>query len=477
MHKDQNSFQGGAVAMLAEWKRLGLQPPCNLANKANKDAMETLHKALYPESSEKPLTDDQMASLGSSSFGGVKLTALVCAFFFKHHLNKIIRRFLQTSKTRFGSHGEAAGKVLVHLELYRELLSHIKDKKKASSWTNIEANVDKALRDLPALTELCVMVLYQQAITHPYMAIVRAPEETALNAIDLGPLHDDVQAHGAALIEDPDLLLDFDTDCHIHGTLDGNQFTRPERGDVPHLREIFIAFLRGAQETWIYFSSKFAPGGVINGLSPSLRKHVYLNPTNDVNEGALSEFCARKCQKETLTITTHNGLSMHKRNETSKFVNTFFEAEDHVWVMREARKYQAEGHEKKWCREQAEFKIKMVAMKRERRAVCQEKERLKAVVVDATELVTNEEKLGKMTGKQMNLQIDKLRAIWGKKFKLPTKSLRLKNQMAALKESVKEHLRRLEEAGGKVPSDDPAEEVVLVVDAWHEEEDAEMEDV
>ncbi|KAJ7056037.1 hypothetical protein C8F01DRAFT_1234071 [Mycena amicta] len=334
----------------------------------------------------------------------------------------------------------------------------------------------KAIIAAPTLTELCVMALHQQAITHPYMAIVRAPEDAALNAIDLGPLHDDVQAHCAALIEDPDLLLDFDADCHIHGTLDGKQFTRlevveavkklSEAGDVPHLREIFIAFLRGAQETWIRFSSEFAPGGVIDGLSPSLRKHVYLNPTNDVNEGALGEFCVRKRQKETLTITVNNGLSMHKRNETSKFVDAFFEAEDHVWVMREARKYQAEGHEKKWRMEQAEFEVKMVAMKRERRAVRQEKDRLKAVVVDATELVTDDEKLGKMTGKQMNLQIDKLRAIWGKKFKLPTKSLRVKDRMAALKESVKEHLKRLEEAGGKVPSDDPGEEVVLVVDAW-----------
>lgn len=73
MHKDQNSFKGGNTAMMATWAELGLTPPIPLANKANAEAVR---KAVAPETGSRPLTDDEVSALESSTRGAVKTTAL-----------------------------------------------------------------------------------------------------------------------------------------------------------------------------------------------------------------------------------------------------------------------------------------------------------------------------------------------------------------------------------------------------------------
>ncbi|KAF7310617.1 hypothetical protein HMN09_00604500 [Mycena chlorophos] len=453
MHKEQNSLKGGCTAMSGEWARLGLQQPCNLANKASKDAMAALRKALYPESGDKELTDEQMATLGSLSFGGVKLTSLMGAIL----SNASDKKGQGDSALIFLEHhlGQAAGELLVHLDLYRNLLEHIRDKKTKTGWTNLEANCHTALFDAPTLTELCVMALYQQAITHPHVHRAssrrRDPEcrrawtssrrcPSALRSSHRGP-------RPSARPDD---------DCHVHGRSTASHSCGPQvvaavkklsdEGQVPHLREIFIAFVRGAQETWIRFSSEFAPKGLIDGLPPMLLARVHLKPSNCDNEGALGEF-----------------------------VDAFFEPEDYRWVMQEARRYQSLGMEKQWRKEQAVFEEKLVAMKRVRRAERKERDDKKAAVVAGAELVTDNEALGAMTGVQMNAQIDKLRAIWGKKLKLPSKSLRVLERKAALRKAVEEHLKLVAERGGVVPGMEKPTTEPMAVD-WHEEEDAEMED-
>ncbi|KAF7291636.1 hypothetical protein HMN09_01254800 [Mycena chlorophos] len=110
-----------------------------------------------------------------------------------------------------------------------------------------------------------------------------------------------------------------------------------------------------------------------------------------------------------------------------------------------------------------------------RRAERKERDDKKAAVVAGTELVTDNEALGAMTGVQMNAQIDKLRAIWGKKLKLPSKSLRVLERKAALRKAVEEHLKLVAERGGVVPGMEKPTTEPMAVD-WHEEEDAEMED-
>ncbi|KAL1738056.1 hypothetical protein HDZ31DRAFT_70449, partial [Schizophyllum fasciatum] len=135
MHKDQNSFKGGNSAMMATWGTLGLAPPIPLANKANAEAVR---RAVAPETGAQPLTAEQIVALEASTRGGVKTTALAGMIFNNHldkrgqgdtHMNIMghqlkapMPRFPQTSNTRFGSYGEAAGELLVHLQPYVEFL-------------------------------------------------------------------------------------------------------------------------------------------------------------------------------------------------------------------------------------------------------------------------------------------------------------------------------------------------------------------
>lgn len=95
--------------------------------------------------------------------------------------------FPNTSNTHYQSHFEAAAVLIIYQPLVLEFLELIYDKKDSSSLNNLEANVYSALNDEATITELCVMVLYTQAISHPYMRQVYGPEQEHQNILDLGP--------------------------------------------------------------------------------------------------------------------------------------------------------------------------------------------------------------------------------------------------------------------------------------------------
>jgi hypothetical protein len=122
--------------------------------------------------------------------------------------------------------------------------------------TNIEKNLRDALDGVSTLMELCAMMLYQQVITHPYMQVVRRPGAEATNALDLGPLHVDIREHIERIIENPDLIISADI-SHVTASLDGQEWEDPDAIKavlklmpmLPHLKEITIAFFRGALTT------------------------------------------------------------------------------------------------------------------------------------------------------------------------------------------------------------------------------------
>ncbi|KAL1739797.1 hypothetical protein HDZ31DRAFT_15962, partial [Schizophyllum fasciatum] len=316
---------------------------------------------------------------------------------------------------RFGSYGEAAGELLVHLQPYVEFLEFVRDKKDSGTWTNIELNVYTALHDEATLTELAVLALYSQLITYPYMRHVRVPESVALNAIDLGPLHADICAHCQHLADDPNLILAFEENSHLEATFDGEGYERPdvvtavqrlaEAGRLPHLRELFVSFLKGAKVTWLRFSSEFAPGGIIDGLSADERDHVFLNATNDRNEGALGSWCVWSRTHPTSSMHAHNSLAMFVRNRTQQFINEFCDDSDDVWAMRAARRYDESGVERKRRAEQAEFELRMVDMKRQRQAERVEKKNAKLAQLGAVRIIESESEIDRsLTGKSMDTQ-------------------------------------------------------------------------
>jgi hypothetical protein len=133
-------------------------------------------------------------------------------------------RFPDTNNTRYQSHSEGAAEILVHLPIYTEFLDFIRDRKDSMKFNHMESNICKALRDPYTLTELTVLALYGQAITHPYMRVAR---KARTNLLTLGPLHTNLLVHLRRLIANPDLLCGPATTFET-GALDGKPWERPE---------------------------------------------------------------------------------------------------------------------------------------------------------------------------------------------------------------------------------------------------------
>ncbi|KAJ7029252.1 hypothetical protein C8F04DRAFT_905970, partial [Mycena alexandri] len=385
MHKDQNSFKGGNTEMMGEWERLGVPGPVLLANKANSVAL----KRILEPGVKVPgaLTELEQKAFEDSTRGGAKLVAIAGAIlnnkdskkgqgdkhqeFMTHRVGRKHLRFPDTNNTRFGSHGLAAAELIKFLEQYRELIDVIEYGKTHPGLTNIEKNLRDALEDVPTLTELCAMTLYQQAITHPYMRVVRGPGAEATNALDLGPLHVDVRKHIEEIIENPDVLVSADI-SHVTASLDGQEWEDPAAIDavlrlmptLPHLKEIVVAFFRGALATWICFSSEFAPGGLIDEASATERQLAWMPATNDANEGSLGQLRVVMLDHPTLTLHQFNAAAMYNQNDTQDFMDALFEWPDHLYIMRLARKEDASGIERKRKAELAEFRIRLAAMKK-----------------------------------------------------------------------------------------------------------------
>ena len=157
-----------------------------------------------------------------SSRGAVKLTELagslmrnkdskkghqdIYRWYFEWVLGYAVQ-FPDTSNTRFGSYGDGAAELLVHLFLYVTFLDVIRDSKGTGELNHMEQNIYDALHDPPTLTELAVLTLYSQAVAHPFMKFIRSSEMQ--NALELGPYYSSVIAHIGKLIHNPSLLLVF----------------------------------------------------------------------------------------------------------------------------------------------------------------------------------------------------------------------------------------------------------------------------
>ncbi|KAJ7907868.1 hypothetical protein B0H13DRAFT_1618086 [Mycena leptocephala] len=462
MHKDQNSFKGGNTHMQTNWKELGVPGPIPLAKR-----------------SLRPQSDAFSTPRMNASFGGAKAVALAGAIFenaiekrgqgdmvelflqSKLDAGEPIKQFPKTNQTRFGSHGDAACELMARHDIYREFLEAIKDLKSRPGWTNIEKNVHDALDDGPTLTELAVLSLYHLFIAIPYIRRVREPEEVALNAISLGPLHAEIQDHCAMLLETPELVLDFDEEQYRMATFDGQPVARGEvmveiqklygSGKLPYLREMFVRFLEGAKSTWLRFSSEFAPGGLIDGLNDAEKGRIWLPATNDRNEGALGSFIVYMRGIPTAALATHNGLAMFQRNQTQGFMDMWFSPEDHQYTMRAARSLDSSGLERKRKELQMEYNHRILAEKAQKVATAAAKAAEIRDRLDATVLISRVEDIyGRgMTRDKLQDQLEKLRAMWNTKTQerivIPKKSHipRLAEKQSALVNAFQDHLKLL----------------------------------
>jgi hypothetical protein len=485
MHKDQNSFKGGNTCMTAYWKELGVPGPIPLANK---DSAAAVRRVLHPEDGDRPASEDDLERLENAAFGGAKTAALAGAIFenaiekrgqgdqvelfllAKLEAGAPIKRFAKTNQTRFGSHGDAACELVARRVIYREFLEAIKDLKARPGWTNIEKNVYLALEDGPTLTELAVLALYHIFFVIPYQCRVRTPEEVALNAISLGPLHAEIQDHCQKIIDCPDMILDFDEETYALATFDGKEVVRDDvlaeikklygSGKLPCLRQMLVRFLEGAKSTWIRFSSEFAPGGLIDGLNDTEKGRIWLPATNDRNEGALGSFIVYMRGSPTAALATHNGLAMFKRNETQTFMDTWFTSEDHQYVMKAARELDAAGLERERKRLQMEYNQRILAEKAQKISDAAAKEAKIQQHLDATPLISGIEDIHRrgMTKDKLQDQLEKLRRLWNtqkvERIVIPKKSHipKLADKQRALVHAFQDHLKLLETSSDQVNS-------------------------
>ena len=71
----------------------------------------------------------------------------------------------------------------------------------------MEQNILKGLVDPSTMTEMVILALYHKSVSTPYTMQVRGSINKWKNALDLGPLHDDIEDHCDAIIDNPELLI------------------------------------------------------------------------------------------------------------------------------------------------------------------------------------------------------------------------------------------------------------------------------
>lgn len=440
MHKDLNAVKGVNTRLQAFWSRTG-HTPILLMNRDNDTASTSTDPRTRQRAAEK------------SCGGAIKLVELAGAIF-RHKDDKKGQQdswryfsetrlgypitFPNTSSTRFGSYVEAAAELITHRDLYLEYLEIVRDKKDSRSFNHMEHNVYLGLQDLPTLTELCVLALYGQVISRPYMRQVRRGDT---NHWDLGPLHDRVKTLLRMLIENPDLILYPDLSS-TDGALDRRPCDRPEVfaavqklvPTLPWLRDALVEGFSGGLETWERFTTEFASG--THPLSAVARQKAWMKPTNDDNEGALGVRRVRKRACPSMSEHQHNARDMGKVNNTLDYMKNKLTAADLAFTLSEGRRLDASKLEHARHEEIVQADEEQVAGKRQKDA-----EKANALTEKLRELLKLEPFLDpddprlndKLTVKQIDAHLD-----WHREFydtgpkdekKIPMKSaLKLKDE-------------------------------------------------
>lgn len=398
------------------WFSNGLEGPVPLMNKDNTAAAAVGNDAAKKRAEEV------------SSAGAVKLLTLLGALlnhkddkkgqqdstviFFEYELGFTVR-FPDTSNTRYQSYSDGAAETIVHLPIYIHFLEFVRNKKENRTWTNMEQNIWTALHDIPTITELCVLTLYGQAVTHPYMRKVRGSQQEHSNVLDLGPLHEKVKDHCRMLIQHPELLYGPEA-CYEKGSMDGKLWDRPEAiyavqaltSGLPHLRGALVAFLEGALETWVRFSAEFAPGSEIANASKAQRQRAWMPTTNDHNEGALGALRVAKRKAPNISLETYNARKMFKHNNTRRFMNAVLnKPADQTFLRRAARKIQRERRGKKRREKQAKADRAQVTANLVSDCGRQEKKSKHAATLAALNCIFDVHALPSLNVQQIDLQL------------------------------------------------------------------------
>ncbi|KAH8826174.1 hypothetical protein DL96DRAFT_1805498, partial [Flagelloscypha sp. PMI_526] len=351
-HKDQNSFDGGNRAMMAAYSEFNMPKPVPLANKAN---AAFVARALDPSRGNKPLSKEEQDAVLATTHGGYKFANLVGMLcenkddkrglgdVYLNHMMSLYpddaHRFSRVHNSRFQSVGEAAADIIQFYDGLVLLLGDVRDGKTKASLTNLEHNILKGLQDDATLSELCILLIYHNLVSSPYMSQVRGLGTDGLNALDLGPLHRDVVNHCQSIGDSADRFLEdlIDTNNSMEEISyrwsfgKHLNFVRPQameaaatfirnRLDKEVVKCLLVAFFAGSKRTWERFSAEFASGGLIDHASAAQRLAAWMPATNDHNEGILGLLRRILRLYPRLGLHQFNSIHMWKFNHTDNFM-------------------------------------------------------------------------------------------------------------------------------------------------------------
>ncbi|KZP04520.1 hypothetical protein FIBSPDRAFT_713214, partial [Athelia psychrophila] len=424
-HKDLNSVSGGYAAMLAWFlDHDDVLSPVLLPHKSNAGVIARIRDP-------HRLNNDQQDAVQTSASGAVRAAWIAGALFnnkddkkgqqdtfnwwFEKELDLHLS-FPDTSNTRYGSYCAACAVLLQYRPQFIRFLEFIKQSKKSTTWTNMESNLLIALTDPPTLSEMAVMALYAQVISHPYIRAVHAPAAKDINMLNLGPLHHKIEAHMESIIANPQLVLGPDANYHT-AAADGLEWDNPQVVEIiladtslfPHLEDLLVAFFRGSLQTWRRFTTEFTPGGLIDEATEIEKDLAWLPPTNDLNEGILGSFRQFMRFNPSTTLLMFNSQTMFERNDTQTFIDAKFDTEDHRMVMKIAREVDASGHEQKRKALFIEHYEKKNQEKVDRADERSRKMQEKRAHIAGILLIFDEEKIQGLKGKALEEQVEAYR--------------------------------------------------------------------
>ncbi|KAE9391368.1 hypothetical protein BT96DRAFT_945402 [Gymnopus androsaceus JB14] len=401
IHKDHNTIQYSCKAMTSWWKDNKIEGPVKLMNKTNVEAARIGGAA------------GKNAAKVSVS-GAIKLTSLavrpsqLVPYLYEKKLGYLIT-FPDTSNNRFQTHAQAAETIILHLDLLKEFLLFICNKKANCTWTNLELNLWNGLNDLKTIHKLAVLAVYSQSVSVPYVEFIRS--DPNLNALDLGPFHDSVVAHCKSIINNPNLLLGPDV-LHKPATLKGERFQCPEvmyavhrlTPTLPHLSPLVQAFFMGASEGWPRFMTKFAKA---SGLNPAEHRQAHQNTTNDLNESAFGiAHCNWRFVGNTSLLYHNAHVQLRMHEGLDEFIQSM-DQKGQQFLRVEARERMAAGDEKESCRLQDKHNSEAVEKKRKRDAEVKEKEDSHRQILSSLDVIVNPGLIPpKITVVQIDLQLD-----------------------------------------------------------------------
>ena len=461
MHKDLNCVKGGVKEMGNMWIILKVSP-IHLANKDNAAILAATDSSRAPTSAEKRAEEvSKRGGCHAATLGG-----MICRnkdkkkgqhdtynIYMMKQVGEAIP-YPDVSNTRYGSHGEAAATIIAYHQHFIEFMQFVYFGKDKPGETNIEKNFSNALKDPPTLTELCVLALYNIAISRPFMQHVRSHG----NILELQSFFEKKAAFLQSIVDNPAIWTGASVaESAKQASLDGGDWDnwslkalgaiKEHAPQLPEFENAVSYFVRGARETFVErFSDKFKAGNGIDELTKEERKSLYFSSTNDANEGGLGSWRHGQERRPGETLPKFNASYIANRNHMEAFVaRKLTEGEDELYLIHTARQRDSMGLPKQLREAQIKADQEKVVENRRKQVVRQEKQNTRAAVLKdtANNLILDNADIDRLTNDELNRQLDFHHEA---EKKLP--------MMVDEKVPLKSHMKlsgRTEEGGGEIP--------------------------